>query len=222
MRIVILLIFLSAFSATQAQNFRVPSSDESRAQKWDFSFNILGLESEQANGTNGSGLKIDSETGWGFGIAYNINKRFALGFDMNFVKPGYTATLVDEDDEVTTINHKLTISTGQFKGVWNILQGPLTPYVEGGLGWTYIDSNVASSPPITGCWWDPFWGYICNTFFNTYSDTSFSYSGGLGVRWEITPQIFLRGGYNYLKVDLGSSAGDLKLGSWLFSVGTSY
>ena len=216
------LILLSVSATCAAQSFRVPSVDESRAKKWDLSFNLLRTESESTSGTNGSGLDVDSETGWGFSIAYNLNSRIGLGFDFSSVRPDYTATLVDEDGEVTKISHTLSVSTGQFKGIWNILEGNFTPFVEGGLGWTYIDSNVASEPPITGCWWDPFWGWICGSFFNTYSDTSFSYGGGLGLRWQVTPRFYLRGAYNLLKIDLSSSAGDPQLDSWRVDIGTSF
>jgi opacity protein-like surface antigen len=222
MRLIIVFGFLCITSAVSAQEFSVPSVDNSRAYKWDFSFNILSTESEEAGSSNGSGLDIGSETGWGFGIGYNLNKNFALAFDFGFVEPRYTATLVGEDDVPTKISHKMTISTGQFKGIWNFVDGPLTPYADLGLGWTYIDSNVASSPPTTGCWWDPFWGYVCSNLYNTYSDTSFSYGGGLGVRWQITPGFFLRGSYNLLKIDMSSSVDDLDLNSWRVEIGTSY
>lgn len=217
------LICLYFVSATlSAQSFRVPSVDNNRASKWDLSFNLLHTESEKAGGANGSGLEIDSELGWGFSVAYNLNTHFGLGFDFSHVRPNYTAKLVDEDGVSTEIRHTLDITTGQFKGIWNFLEGPLTPYAEAGLGWTYIDSNVASEPPVTGCWWDPFWGWICSSFWNTYSDTSFSYGGAVGVRWEINPSVYLRGGYNLLKVDLSSAANDLSLNSWRVDIGTSF
>ena len=222
MRLIMIIGFLCFTSTLNAQEFRVPSVDSSRANKWDFSFSILSTESESYSSANESGLDISSETGWGFGIGYNLNTHFALAFDFSYSQPRYTATLVDENDVPASFSHKMTINTGQFKGIWNFVDGPLTPYAELGLGWTYLDSNVASSPPITGCWWDPFWGYICDTFYSTYNDTSFSYSGGLGVRWQITPGFFLRGSYNLLKIDMSNSAGDPELYSWRMDIGTSF
>jgi len=222
MRLFSTLCLLCLAGAVTAQEFRVPSVDNSRANKWDLSFNLIGLESESTSGPDGAGAKIDSEVGWGFGFAYNLNKNFALGFDFSFVEPRYNATLVDEDGDVTNVSTRLTASTGQFKGIWNILDGPITPFVEAGLGWTYLDSNITSGPPVTGCWWDPWWGYICSTYWNTYSDTSFSYGGGLGLRWDVTSSFFLKASYDLLKVDLGSSAGDLNLNNWKIDIGTSF
>ena len=222
MRLIALIsLFLIAGTAA-AQEFRVPGIDDTRANKWDFSFNILSTESDTLSGQNGSGLDIKGETGWGFGVGYNLNAHLALGFDFSFVEPKYTATVVYEDEPTQTISHRMSISTGQFKGIWNFVDGPLTPYADLGLGWTYVDSNVASSPPVTGCWWDPLLGYICRTFADTYSDTNFSYGGGLGVRWELTPRFFLRGSYNLLRIDLGSSSDEINLNSWRIDIGTSY
>lgn len=222
MRLLTLVSLLLLATVATAQEFRVPGIDDNRANKWDFSFNILSTESDTLSGQNGSGLDIKSETGWGFGIGYNLNAHLALGFDFSYVEPNYTATVVYEDEPTQTISHKLTISTGQFKGLWNFVDGPLTPYAGLGLGWTYLDSNVASSPPVTGCWWDPLLGYICATFAETYSDTSFSYGGEVGVRWEVTPRFFLRGSYNLLRIDVSGSSDDINLNSWRIDIGTSY
>lgn len=211
-----------AGTAAQAQTFRTSYGDQSRANKWDMSFRLLSSGSESASSTNGSSINVDSEVGWGFGFGYNFNEHLSLGFDFDFVKPRYQAVLVDENLDVTTIKTRLTVSSGQLKGTWNILKGPLTPYVEAGLGWTYLDSNFPSGPPVTGCWWDPFWGYICNTFYSTYSDTSFAYNGGLGVRWDINPMVFLKGGYRQQRIDLGGRTGDIDLESWRIEIGTSF
>jgi len=205
-----------------AQEFRVPTVDDSRKNKWDFSFNFVAQDSETSDGSNGSSLKLNSDVGWGFGIHYNMHKNFSLGFDYSYIKPRYTATYVKDDGEIGTISHEASFSTGLLKGTWYMLDNDLTPYADLGLGWTYADSNVSSGPPTTGCWWDPWWGYICAPYWSTYSDTSFSYGGGLGVRWNITPAFFLKGSYNLQKVDLSSLAGDPTLNAWKFELGGSF
>jgi opacity protein-like surface antigen len=209
-------------TVTVAQEFRVPGVDDVRAKRWDMYFSVVGSESESTSSSNGSGLEIDSDTGWGFGIAYNLNQNIALGFEFSRLEPSYTATLVDENDAVTQLRHKMDINSGQFKGTWNILNGSFTPYIDLGLGWTHLDSNLSSSPPTTGCWWDPFWGWVCSSFYDTYSDTNFSYSGGLGLRWEITPNFLLRGSYNRLTIDMSSAVDDPDLSTWRFDIGTSF
>ena len=65
---------------------------------------------------------------------------------------------------------------------------------------------MTSSPPQTGCWWDPWWGYICATEWKTFATTKFSYNLGLGVRWDINNALFSRASYNreFVSVKSGS------------------
>ena len=206
--IVMALLLAPAIAGAQGA-FQVPQSQQ-RAEYWDFSLQAVFQNSESSRGPNGSSTDIDDEVGFGLAFAYNFTDHVALGIDMNWISPRYTAVLVPDDGSpAQTISHKADILNFQLKGIYNLLDGPLTPYVEGSAGWTYVDSNVASSPPITGCWWDPWWGYICSTFWNTYSSTDFSYGGGVGLRWEFGGNMFVRGSYNILLVDAGRDEASL-------------
>ena len=201
-----LIVFLSSASSAQVTR--------DRAKTWEFGALVFGSSSESLNGESGSGLDIDSETGWGFTGAYNFTNRFAVMGELSWVRPRYQAEFVPENGGLETINARLDISNFQVKGVFNLLDGPITPFIEGGLGWTRVDSNIISSPPITGCWWDPWWGYICDTFFNTYSDTrtSFSYAGGL--RWEFTSEWSVRASYGVVELDTSSNTQDFSMDNW--------
>ena len=99
------------------------------------------------------------------------------------------------------------------------MDGPFTPFAEAGIGWTYFDSNVLDSDPIVGCWWDPFWGYICDAFYSTYSDTNFSYHATLGFRWDFSMEMFAKASYRWLEVDLGSGAAKPMMEQALLEIG---
>ena len=213
MRFIPLLLALLASQAALAQGSFMPRSMD-REGTWDISLTLFDQGSVSVDGPEGTGLDIDSETGFGFGVAYNFDNRFSLGGDFLWVKPRFEGRFVDEDGEPFDISNKATFFTGQLRGTWHILPGDLTPYVEAGLGWTHIDSNVADGPPVTGCWWDPWWGYICRSFYSTYDDTSFSYSIGAGGRWDVNPQFGIRAGYSRQYVDFGSSTEDPDLDIW--------
>ena len=182
------------------------SSKTQRAEKWETTIGFYGTGSESSDGSQGSSLDIDSGYGIGFSLGYNFTQHLALRFDGSWSRADYDAVLNTEDDGLVEINHELTAFNGQFNGVWNILEGNFTPYLQAGLGWTYIDSNVADGPPSTGCWWDPWWGYICAPFFSTYSDTNFSWNIGAGLRYEMGQGMFLRGGWEQTHIDGGSGA----------------
>jgi opacity protein-like surface antigen len=38
-----------------------------------------------------------------------------------------------------------------FDVAYDILTGPLTPYVSGGVGWNWVDTNIVDEPPTVGC-----------------------------------------------------------------------
>jgi opacity protein-like surface antigen len=222
-KFIILSLILLVPSISMAQSF-LPRTQE-RGGKWQSTFNVFNQGSEDISSNSGTNLDFDDEWGWGFGFGYNFNNHLALGFDLNFVRPRYNATIVTDDDGdqepdgTTNISHKADMFTGQLNLTYNILNKAITPYIEGGLGWTYVDSNVADGPGGTVCWWDPWWGYICSSTYSTYDDTRFSYGGGVGMRWDINPGVFLTGSYNVLQLDTPSQADDGLFDSWRFQIG---
>jgi len=180
-------------------------SSGNRANTWDVALQAVGNGSIDVDGEMGSSLSVDSEIGWGFGATYNFTNRLALGFDANTIRPRYEATFIEESTMTPfTINAEARFWNFQARGTFNLIDGPLTPFIEGGIGWSHVDSNVADGPPITGCWWDPWWGYICQTFFSTYSDTRFSYSGAIGGRWDINRDYGVKATYGKLWIDASS------------------
>jgi len=186
-----------------------------RARTWDVGVQLSGVASDTLTGSNNSFLNVESEVGFGFWGTYNLNSRFALGFDFNWTQPRYTARFVPENGTTPVdIQHRMDLFTGQGKAVFHLLEGPITPYIEGGLGWTRVDSNVADSPPVTGCWWDPWWGYVCDSFYSTYGDTVTSYSGAVGLRWDINNYYTMRAAYGLLVLDTKSGAADAELEMW--------
>ena len=177
-----------------------------RAQTWDVGVQLTHLGSFNNGGEQGSGLSVDSEIGWGFWGNYNFTNRLALGFEFNWTQPRYTATFIPEGNPSApeTISTRMDIFTAQAKGTFNFMEGAFTPYIEGSLGWTNVDSNVINGPPITGCWWDPWWGYICAPFFSTYSETVTSWGVAGGLRYDINPYYGLRLSYGIQELDTGS------------------
>ena len=181
-----------------------------RAQSWDFSVGGIYQQGDSAAGEGGSSFKVDSAFGFGFNVGYNLTDMFNISADFDFLRPDYKAVLVNETDptDTLTIDHSMSQFNGRLKGTLNFMQGPFVPYVEVGYGWTYLDSNVADGPPQTGCWWHPWWGYICSNFYNTVSSTETSYGGGLGFRYEIRGGAFVKLSYNLWKLQAGGDAAE--------------
>jgi opacity protein-like surface antigen len=197
--IAVLLVALTGISHAQG----------SRSKTWELSVSGIYQDSKRLGGDNGSSVDIDSELGFGFSLAYNLSSKLSLGGDFEFIRPDYTAVLIAENpgEEDIVINHEMYQFNGRFKGTYNFVDGPLTPFVEAGLGWSYFDSNVTDGPPTTGCYWHPWWGYICNNFYSTFDDTLFSYGAGVGLRYEFSGGSFLKATYNHWEMDgMGDSS----------------
>jgi opacity protein-like surface antigen len=217
MRILALAVLLIALPG-------IADAQSRRADSWDVSVSAVFQESKGIGGDGGSSLEVDSETGFGINFAYNYSSKLAFGVDFEFLEPDYTAVLVDENGVLPDIvvDHKISQFNGRIKGSYNFIDGPFTPFLEAGFGWSYFDSNVVDGPPTTGCWWHPWWGYICTNYYSTFSDTLFSYGVGAGLRYDFAGGTFIKASYNYWELDgmgeandSGFEAGRIEFG-WTF------
>ncbi len=219
MRILVIAVMTLLPMLAQAQSFRAPGA----SQPWYLSVSAVYQDSLSAGGEGGSetnapdssSLRVSSELGLGVNFGYNFNEHFGLGLDIEYLRPDYKATLAPEDpnDSPVDIDHELTQWNFRLKGTWNFSEGPLVPFVDFGYGWTNVDSNVIDGPPITGCWWDPWWGYVCSNFYSTFSSTETSWGGAVGLRYDLPMEGFLRLSWNRWELDSGGNSDDLTLES---------
>ncbi len=182
-----------------------PGQSGPRAGQIEYTLGLVRSLSDSVEGREGSTLDLASRTGFQAGIDYYLSNQLAIGFDATWVRPRFDALLVPDDGSpAVSISNRASVFSGQFNASYLFSQGPVTPYVEGGLGWTYFDSNVSEGAPVTGCWWDPWWGYICSDFYRSYNSTSFSYGVAAGMRWNIARDIAVKAGYRWLEVEADS------------------
>jgi len=160
-----------------------------------------------ADSRNGTTIDFDDRVGFGFGVDYFVTDKLAVGFDMSWLRPNYTATYIPEDNsEPVEIRHQASIWNGQLNGTFVFTDKVVAPFIEAGLGWTNFDSNVSSSPPTTGCWFDPWWGWVCSSWYSTYGSSNFSYGAGLGLRWNLNFDMSVKLTYRWLEVDSGNQS----------------
>lgn len=191
-----------ALVATLTLATSVASAQSPRAGEIEYTIGAAYNFSDSFQGIGGSTLNLSSRTGIRVGIEYFTSSKLSLGFDATWVRPSYSAALVPEDGSPDVeISHRASIFTGHLTGTYYLLENAFTPFVEAGLGWTYFDSNVSDGAPIVGCWWDPWWGYICSDFYSTYSATNFSYGAGVGLRWNFARDRAVNAGYRWLEVE---------------------
>jgi len=177
-----------------------------RAGRWEFTLQPQYVDSQSVSGANGSRASIDSDWGFGMGLAYNFNPHFALGGELTWNDAGYRATITPGPGNAGSsfnLNGHMETTTLRLNGTWHFLSGNFTPFATGGIGATWVDTNIPNGP--TQCWVDPWWGTYCDT--PTRSDTHFSYNAGAGLRWDVNRRFFLSAAYIRQWIDVGGGAG---------------
>lgn len=184
-----------------------PADAQSREGRWEFTIGTFYQSSTTLDFEGGSTADIDSDFGFVATTGYHFSEQLEAVFGFQYAGIGYNADVVQDDGGITGI--KGTYDTWTFSAniVFNLIDGPVTPYVGAGIGWSWIDSNIPSGLPSTGCWWDPFWGYVCYSSYPTHSTSEFTYQATLGLRYEFNDMTFMRLGYTSQWMDIGNSNG---------------
>jgi opacity protein-like surface antigen len=195
-----------------------------RAGKWEFTIQGQFTDSQDISSDNGSRATIDSAFHFGLGLAYNFNDHFSLGGEVVWGEADYSATVTPDaaggnTGAPFTVSGNLDTNTVRVNAAWNFLASALTPFVIGGIGATWVDTNVPDGPPSTECWWDPWWGYYCGTSVPTKDDTYLSYMAGVGVRWDYERTVFVRGLAAIQWIDVGGGLGTLDVTQYRIDIG---
>jgi opacity protein-like surface antigen len=201
----VLLLSLPGIAAAQSAD---------RTGTWEAGFKVMDTSHEFLEGENGSSLDVEGELAWGFFGGYHLNEHFELTGEITWSDPDYLAEfpldlLPGGGNTVVQVDAELDVLSTDFKAVFNLLDRSFTPYAEVGYGWTVVDSNIQDGPADTGCWWDPWWGYMCASFYDTYESTITSLSYAIGLRWDLSDSSVLKAAYGIREFDL-DRAEDLK------------
>ena len=71
----------------------ISNAQTSRAGNWEGSISAIYQESSEFDGENGSFVDIESDWGFGFNFALNINPKLSVGMDIEYLKPKYSMLL---------------------------------------------------------------------------------------------------------------------------------
>jgi opacity protein-like surface antigen len=178
-----------------------------RTGYWDFTIQTRYSAAKDFEGPGGSKLSLEDDLGWGFGVAYNLNERLNIGGFVSWRTIDYSATDVNQADLTETTHYSGWLDTGNFaaSAIFNLLPKAFTPYVQGTVGWAMVDTNIPSGIA-SGCWWDPWWGYICDGYATTYGADGVAYSLGGGISLQPLDIMFLRVGYDRMWIDIDGAA----------------
>ena len=191
---------------------------------WELRVGPVFSESKKIDFQGGSTANIDSATGVKLGIGYYMLPELAFGLDFNWAHTKFNGT-VQGNPGFSLENGHADFGTLMFNATYTLLDGPIKPLVEGGFGWNWIDTNIASGPPQAGCWWDPWWGYICSGYQPTHSNSSFAGQIGAGVQFNFSRQFAINADYRYTFIKLRNADGATGIGGiglvflWRFTGG---
>ncbi len=178
---------------------------DSRVKKWEFFLAPQIINSKVLEFGNGSQADINKRSSLGFGLGYNINSHIELSLEFSSGSANYTSTIVSEDPAASplTSTQSLYTSSINFGFTYNFLSTVFTPYVTANLGSTYFDSGIYTGNVGTGCYWYPYWGYVCGPVAQTYTTTELTYGAALGLRYDFNRKLYLKGdiGKSYIDVD---------------------
>ena len=195
-------LILSATASTSAH----AAFYDSRVEKWEFYLAPQVTNSKVIQFENGAEVDINKRSSLAFGLGYNINAHIELTLEFSSSNGNYTSTVVPEDpnEAPVTSTQSLYTSTIDFGFTYNFLSTPFTPFATANIGSTYIDSGIFTGNVGTGCWWYPYWGYVCGPVAQTYTSTEINYGLALGLRYDFNRKLFIKGdvGKNY--IDFGS------------------
>jgi hypothetical protein len=91
-----------------------------------------------------------------------------------------------------------------------------------GIGSAEIDSNVRSGPGYSACWWDPWYGYICDSYYDSYSASGMSLRAGAGIRADFGNGAFFKAVYTRQFIDLDLASGDPEFDQLALQLGSKF
>jgi outer membrane protein assembly factor BamD len=179
-----------------------------RARRWEARLGAVGNSSTDVDFKGGTSASVDSGVGFMLGVAWHYSDRLQFGSTLSYDSKDYDLEVAGDDPgESYKTRGSLDSTALMFDVAYDILTGPFTPYVSGGVGWNWVDTNIVDGPPTVGCWWDPWYGYVCTSYRNTKTVSGFAYQAGLGLRWDFSDSFALDGGYKIRWVDFENADG---------------
>jgi hypothetical protein len=213
LRTLFLITALLAAAPAQAQSTRGGKSE----------FYLAPVFTDGKNYTFEGGSSAKTDTGYGLtlGYAFNFDQHKSAGIEVVWGSQDYRATVAGSDGSRANVNGSLDTWTVRFLGTYNLMAGNFTPFVTGGLGWTYIDTNIPTGLPQNVCWYYPWYGTSCASYVPTATTTRFSYNAGLGLRMEMGKG-FLRAMVNEQWMDFGGSYGSSSVTQYRIDFGIKF
>jgi opacity protein-like surface antigen len=211
----LILVSATALAASQgasAQMFRSGQAGGA-AGDWEFRIGPVFTESKDVSFNGGSTAHIDSTTGIKFGSGFYVTDNLIIGGNFSYGQSDFNGSVRSNLASTSFENGHVDFSTLTFDATYTFLHGPIKPFGAVGLGWSWANTNIASGPPQTGCWWDPWWGYVCSGYQPTHGSDSFVYQVGAGAQINFNRRFAIDLDYKYTWYDLTNASSSPGIGA---------
>lgn len=156
----------------------------------------------------GTAVEFNSNTSFMVGLGYQLSEHFEVGANFTYEERDFEASIAgDAVGEVFAATGDVDSMGVMFDLSYYFLTGRIRPFLTAGAGWNFVDTNIPTAPPQVGCWWNPWYGYICEDFQDTKNVDGFAYQAGAGVRYQINPSLSLSGSYRMNWLDYPKADG---------------
>lgn len=187
------------------------SSARARGPGWEFGADLIYQLSQDVKFNGGSSASLNDDFGLSIDFGYRFSDKLEIHMSLDWQDINYDLRIESAPPTLPALEFSgsgdLQAFTPRVSVDYNFISGPITPYVNAGVGWSFIDTNIPSGRPQNVCWWDPWWGYICGNVQDTKSTDGFTYQVGVGVRWDLNPGYTLRFAYEKHWIDLSKANG---------------
>jgi outer membrane protein assembly factor BamD len=197
-----------AAATGESSGSRWSTAAPAQAGRWEASIGTTAAMASDVDFEGGTTAEIDSGFGLVLGAGYNLTDRLRLGSTFTYDQKDYEAVVAgDEANESFPIEGSLDTMALMLDVAYTFMTGPVSPYMVGGVGWSWVDTNIASEPPQVGCWWHPWWGYVCTSWQDTRTVDGLAYEVGLGMRYDFSDSLAADAAYRMRWVDFENATG---------------
>ncbi len=173
-----------------------PDVGMNEGREWETRLGVIYQTRASADFEGGTAAEFASSTGFMVGVGYDLTNRFEIGANFSYDGRNYDASIAGDDPgEVFPVSGRLDSLGVMFDLTYNFMSGPLTPFAVAGVGWNWVDTRIPTAPPQVGCWWNPWYGYVCTAFQDTKTVDGYTYQLGAGLRYHLNDSFSLSGSY---------------------------
>ena len=172
------------------------------------------------NGPAGDVKVKMNDTGLGgFGLAFHFNEFVAVHADFMFGSATFSGDMpLAAGGGTIHESQDVFLQTGRFNLDYNIINRRLTPFVTGGIGYQYLETEMKNAPPVQ--YWDPWW--VWQTYHAHAWETDFTWNVGAGVRWNITDRLFIKATAGAQWLEYGGARGVTTQIEGMFAIGCTF